>query len=57
MLYEITYMWNLKTYDKLVNTTKKRSRLTNTDNKLVITSVCVWGQYRGRRVGGTNYWL
>ena len=43
-------MWNLKKYNKLVNTTKKRSRLTDIENKPVVTSGGGEGQYRG---GGT----
>ena len=34
ILYEITYMWNLNFFKKLVNSTKNRL----TENKLVITS-------------------
>ena len=40
ILYDITYMWNLKKKSKLVNITikKKRYRLTDIENKLVVTS-------------------
>ena len=35
LLYDVTYMWFLKKYNKLVNKEKKkRSRLTDTENKL-----------------------
>ena len=43
ILYDITYMWNLKKYNKLVNITKN-SRLTDIENKLAVTS--------GEREGG-----
>ena len=46
-----------KKYNKLVNITK-RSRPTDIENKLVVTSG--WGgvgQYRGGTVGDTNYWV
>ena len=31
-------MWYLNKYNKLVNVTKKRGRLTDIENKLVVTS-------------------
>ena len=37
-----------KKYNNLVNNTKKRSRLTDIEKKLVITSKGGEGQYRGR---------
>ena len=45
VLYDITYIWNQKNTNKLMNITK-RSRLTDTENKLVVTS--------GEREGGTG---
>ena len=40
-------MWNIK-YNKLLNTTKQRNRLTDIQNKLVVTGGTRWGkgQYR-----------
>ena len=48
-------MWNLKKTNKVVKK-QKRSRLTDIENKLVVTT---WGggQYRDREVGGTNHWV
>jgi len=45
-----------KKYNKPVNTTKKRIRHTDTENKLVVLS---WGrgQYMGGRLGGINHWV
>ena len=37
ILYDITFIWNLKKYDKVLNITK-RSRLTDTENKPAVTS-------------------
>ena len=37
ILYDITYMWNLKKYSELASIIK-RSRLTDTEDKLVVTS-------------------
>ena len=31
-------MWNLKNYNKHVNITTKKSKLTDTENKLVVTT-------------------
>ena len=45
ILYVIIYMWNLKKYNKLVNIQQERSRLTDIENKLVVTS----GEREGRR--------
>ena len=45
-----------KKYNKLVNITKKGSKFTEREYKLVVTSEG-WGQYRGGVVGGTNYWV
>ena len=39
-------MWNLKKYSKLVNVAKKRSRLTDIENQLVLLSVG-WRGYTG----------
>lgn len=51
---DITYMWSLKKYNKLVDITK-RSRL-NTENKRVVTSVCVCGGgVRDQEVQTTGY--
>ena len=49
-------MWNLKKYNRLVNI-KKRSRLTDTENKLVVTMGRMEGEYRGGGMGSTNYWV
>ena len=38
VLYDITYIWNQKKCNKLVNIAK-RNKLTNADNKLEVTSV------------------
>jgi len=38
-----------------ITTTTKRSRLTDRENKLVVTTG--GGQHTGGRVGGTNYWV
>ena len=53
ILYEITYMWNLKN-TKTSEYNKKRSRLTYIENKLVVPSACV-GEYRDGGEGGSNY--
>ena len=50
-------MWNLKKYNQLVNITK-RSRLTEIQNKLVVTTGERGGgegQDKAGIVGGTNY--
>ena len=36
---------------------KKRSKLTNIENKLVVNSEGEEGQYRSGGLGGTNYWV
>ena len=36
---------------------KKRSKLTNIENKLVVNSEGGEGQYRSGGLGGTNYWV
>ena len=56
MLYDSTYMQNLKNTKKIGEYNKKRSRLTDIENKLVVTSG-VEGKYRGRRLRGTNYYV
>ena len=52
-------MWDLKKYNKPVNITKKRNRLTDMENKLVVSIGEREGgwQYRGRGVRGTNYYV
>ena len=49
-----------KKYNKLVKVTEEADSQKQ-ENKLVVTRVCVCvcggGQYRGERVGGTNYWV
>ena len=50
--YGSTYLWNLKKYDKLVNTTK-RSRLTDGEQT---GGYQLRGQNRGGEVEGTNHW-
>ena len=56
-MYDITYMWNLKKYNKLVNITKI-SRLKDITEQ---TSGYQWGersrywQYRGGGLRSTNY--
>ena len=44
MLYDITYLWNLK-YNTNKYTQKNRKRLTDVDNKLMVTS-----EERGSRI-------
>ena len=44
ILFDITYMWNLKKIQQTSEYNKKSSRLTDTENKLVVT--------RGEREGG-----
>ena len=43
MLYDITYMWNLKKYNKLVNTMKKKQTLRHREQ----TSGYPWGEGNG----------
>ena len=43
ILYDITYMWNLKKYNKLVNKTKKKQ----TQRYRERTSGYQWGEGRG----------
>ena len=54
---DITYMWNLKKYHKLVNITKKKQ----THRYREQTSGCQLrgggAKYRDGRMGGTNYWV
>ena len=40
MLHELTYMWNLKKYNELVNYSKKKKKESDTDteNKLLVTT-------------------
>ena len=52
MLCDITSMWNLKKIFKLVNK-QKRNRLTDTENKLVVTS----GNRKKRGTIQTSYSL
>ena len=52
LLYDISYMWNLKntpTSDYTI-----RGRLTNIENKLMVTED---GQYKGRGLGNINCWV
>ena len=49
----ITYMWNLKNTTKLVNLSK-RSRPTNTENKLMVTSGECAGAIQGCRGRGVQ---
>ena len=57
MLYDITYVWNLKKQKKLVNITKKEQ--THRENILGVTSSDREGkgQYRGRRLRGIKYYV
>ena len=48
ILYVVTYTWNLKKYNQLENITK-RSRLTDVENKLVVT--CGKGSGRAYKGG------
>ena len=56
ILYEVTYMWNLKKYIKLVNTAKRKQTHSYREQ----TSGYQWGegrreeQYRDRGLRGTN---
>ena len=55
ILYDVTYMWNVKKPKKLVNVTKKQTHRYREQ-----ISGYQWGgegQYRGRGVRGTNYWV
>ena len=45
-------IWKIK---QISEYNKRRSRLTDTENKLVVASGV--GAYRGGEVGGTNYWV
>ena len=59
ILYDITYMWNLKKYNKLVNITKKKQ----THRYREQTSGYQWeegrgeGQYRSRELSDANYYV
>ena len=53
ILFVSTNMCNLKNYNQLMNITK-RSRLTDTENKLVVTSKN-GVEYRGKGVADTIY--
>ena len=59
VLYGITYLWNLKTYNKLVNITKRKQTHRYGEE----TSGYQWGdrkgedQHRGRGLRGTNYYI
>ena len=45
-------------YHKLRIEQKKRSRLTDTENKLVVTCEGRWGELWGnRKAGNTNSWV
>ena len=56
--YDITYMWNLKKYNKLVNITKKENHRYREQ-----TNCYQWGkgmgeeQYQGGEIRGTNYYV
>ena len=59
ILYAITYTWNLKTQNKLVNTTKGKHIQAIKNELLVINGEreAREGKDRGMEVRGTNYYV
>ena len=57
ILYDITYMWNLKKYNKLVNltTTTTKKKQTYRDKEQISGNQRKGGEIWGERVGGTNH--
>ena len=57
ILYDITYIWSLKKYNKLVNTTKKEadSQIRRTNWLGPVGQGKKEGQDRGSGVKGANY--
>ena len=52
ILYDTTYMWNLKNSPSEYNKNKQTYR-----QLLIAVTSGEEGQYRGGGVGGTNYWV
>ena len=57
ILYDITYMWNLKNTKKQISEYNKKEIFTGIENRLMVTSEETEqeGQWRGRGLTGTNY--
>ena len=56
ILYDITYMWNLKQYNRLVNTTKKKQTQGSTEQSRLPAGRS-GEQVIYKREGGMKYWL
>ena len=57
ILYDITYMWNLKIKTNEFNKTETDSQIQRTNQQLAVGRGKGEGQWRGRGLRGTNYYV